>query len=290
MSESMEHGRTLQLRDRIFDPAAPCMLMGILNITPDSFSDGGVFQHVDAAVARALEMEREGADIIDVGGESTRPGALEISAAEEMDRVLPVVEAIRLRSDLPISIDTRHADVASAAIDAGADIINDVSALRHDPLMKNAAARLGVPVVLMHMQGTPATMQLQPAYENIMEEVILFFNERIANCREAGIERIVLDPGIGFGKTVAHNLELLRELSQLRRFEYPVLVGTSRKSFIGALTGAEVQDRLAGSIASNVIAYLNGARILRVHDVKATRDAIDVASAIANSEVPQHAL
>jgi dihydropteroate synthase len=289
MKETHERHRTLQLYDRISDPAARCLLMGILNVTPDSFSDGGAFQHPDMAVEHGLEMEKDGADIIDIGGESTRPGAVEISESDEIQRVLPVVAALRARSDVPISIDTRHAAVAAAAIDAGADLINDVSGLRHDPSMKDVAERTGVPVVLMHMQGTPGTMQRHPVYENIMEEVILFFEERIAFCRDSGIEKLLLDPGIGFGKTVEHNLELLRGLRRFQQLGYPVLVGTSRKSFIGAVTGAAVHDRLPGSIASNIIAYLEGARILRVHDVRANREAIDVAAAITQGEVPRYA-
>ncbi len=266
------------------------MIMGILNITPDSFSDGGSYADPAEAVVRALEMLEEGVDIIDIGGESTRPGAVEISAAEELHRVLPVIDALRTRSDIPISIDTRHAAVAEAAITSGADMINDVSALRHDPHMMDVASRSGVPVVLMHMQGSPETMQAGPAYQDLIEDLVSFFKERIADCRDHGITRLVLDPGIGFGKTTDHNLVLLRELPRFEELEYPLLVGTSRKYFIGAVTGAAVGDRLPGSIASNVIAYLNGARILRVHDVRETRDAIAIAAAITQAEVQTNAL
>ncbi|MFA6233239.1 MAG: dihydropteroate synthase [Bacteroidota bacterium] len=290
MNETQEQTRTLHLRGRTLEHASHCLLMGILNVTPDSFSDGGAFPNHDAAVEHGLEMVHAGADIIDIGGESTRPGALEISEADELDRVLPVIAALRARSDVPISVDTRHAAVAAAAIRAGADIINDVSALRHDPRMAGVAAKHGVPVVLMHMQGTPTSMQQHPVYDNIIEEVILFFEERIRFCSDAGIDQMILDPGIGFGKTVEHNLQLLQGLRRFRRFGYPVLVGTSRKSFIGVLTGAAVQDRLSGSIASNVLAYLNGAQILRVHDVHAIRGAIDVAAAITHGEAPRHAI
>lgn len=289
MNETQEQPRTLHLRGRTLEHASHCLLMGILNVTPDSFSDGGAFPNHDTAVEHGLEMVHAGADIIDIGGESTRPGAFEISEADELGRVLPVIAALRARSDVPISVDTRHAVVAAAAIRAGADIINDVSALRHDPRMAGVAANHGVPVVLMHMQGTPASMQQHPVYENIMEEVTLFFEERIRFCSDTGIDQLILDPGIGFGKTVDHNLQLLQGLRRFLRFGYPVLIGTSRKSFIGTLTGATVQDRLPGSIASNVLAYLNGAQILRVHDVHAIRGAIDVAAAIKHREAPRHA-
>ncbi len=289
MKQTFENRRPLQLRGRVLHPASDCALMGILNVTPDSFSDGGSYADTESAVRRALEMEDQGADILDIGGESTRPGAREVSEREECARVLPVIEALRARTEIPISIDTRHASVARAAMDAGADIINDVSALLHDPGMAEVAARSAAPVVLMHMQGTPSTMQHAPVYDNVVEDVKIFFTERIAFCREAGIAQIVLDPGIGFGKTLEHNVTLLRELAAFAELGYPLLVGTSRKAFIGTLTGAAVDARLPGSIASNVMAYLNGAHILRVHDVQAIRAAIDVAAAIAHGEVPQHA-
>lgn len=271
------------LPDRMREARERCAIMGILNVTPDSFSDGGSHDTVDAALAHALAMIADGADIIDVGGESTRPGAAEIPVDEELRRVLPVITEIRRSSDIPISIDTRHAEVARAAIGEGADIINDVSALRHDPLMAATAAATGVPVVLMHMQGTPATMQRQPHYENVTEEVKLFFEERLAFCRAEGITRVVVDPGIGFGKGLEHNLQLLRELRALAPLGCPVLVGTSRKSFIGVLTGTEVGDRLPGSIASGLLAWQQGAGVLRVHDVRAMRDALRVAEAIAGN-------
>lgn len=271
------------LPDRMREARERCVIMGILNVTPDSFSDGGSHDSVDTALAHALAMIDDGADIIDVGGESTRPGAAEISVDEELRRVLPVIAAIRRSSDIPISVDTRHAEVARAAIGEGAGIINDVSALRHDALMAATAAATDVPVVLMHMQGTPATMQRQPYYENVTEEVKLFFEERLSFCRAEGITRVVVDPGIGFGKGLDHNLQLLRELRAFAPLGCPVLVGTSRKSFIGALTGAEVGDRLPGSIASGLLAWQQGAGILRVHDVRAMRDALRVAEAIAGN-------
>lgn len=289
MHHSPEYPRTLPLQDRIFNSDSDCLLMGILNITPDSFSDGGSFTEVHAAVAHGLKMVEEGADIIDIGGESSRPGAAEISVSDEMQRVLPVIKELRSKSVIPISIDTRHAAVAAAAIEAGADMINDISALQHDHAMMETAAKTQAPVVLMHMQGTPATMQDHPTYENVVEEVMLFFKERIADCRQHGVTRIVLDPGIGFGKTIEHNLALLRDLTQFRQLGFPLLVGASRKSFIGSVTGAAVGDRLPGSLASSLIAYQQGASILRVHDVRATRDAIATAAAIMNGEM-QHAV
>ncbi|MDX9757703.1 MAG: dihydropteroate synthase [Bacteroidota bacterium] len=270
----------LVLPDRIQHPGERCRIMGILNVTPDSFSDGGEHLRVADAVAHARSMIADGADIIDIGGESTRPGAAELPPDEELRRVLPVIEALRRESDIPISIDTRHADVARAALDAGADLINDVSALRHDPRMAEVAAACGAPVVLMHMAGTPATMQDAPSYKNVTQDIYIFFEERIAFCHAAGMTELVLDPGIGFGKTVAHNLQLVRELADFGPLGCPLLVGTSRKSFLGALTGAEPPDRLPGTIASCLSAWRRGAGILRVHDVRAVRDALRVADAI----------
>jgi dihydropteroate synthase len=280
----------IRLPDRMREARERCVIMGILNVTPDSFSDGGSHDGVDASLAHALLMIADGADIIDVGGESTRPGAAEIPVDEELRRVLPVIAAIRRESDIPISVDTRHSEVARAAMEVGAGIINDVSALRHDPRMAATAAAANVPVILMHMQGTPANMQRQPSYKNVTEEVILFFEERLAFCRVQGITRVVVDPGIGFGKSLDHNLQLLRELRTFAPLECPVLVGTSRKSFIGALTGAEVGDRLSGSIASGLLAWQQGAGILRVHDVRAMRDALRVAEAITGAGGGGHAV
>jgi dihydropteroate synthase len=265
-----------------------CAIMGILNATPDSFSDGGSHKGVDASVEHALKMEEEGADIIDVGGESTRPGAEEVTAAEELRRVLPIITALRARSGIVLSIDTRKAIVAEAALDAGADIINDVSALRHDPRMAALAAERQIPVVLMHMQGDPASMQNAPRYVDVIAELLDFFHERLEFCAIHGITHPVIDPGIGFGKRLEHNLRILRELDRLSEFEAPILVGSSRKSFIGQITGLPVEQRLAGSIASSVMAYLHGANILRVHDVRETRSAIDIAMAIEAKEVSSH--
>lgn len=280
----------LRLRERTLDTTTRCLLMGVLNVTPDSFADGGAYCGTEEAVVRALAMVEEGADIIDIGGESTRPGAAPVPLSEELRRTLPVVEGLRARSDIPISIDTRQAAVAAAAIDAGADIINDISALRHDAAMADLAVRSGAPVVLMHMQGTPETMQRDPAYHDVVEEVKLFFIERIAFCRDAGIGQLILDPGIGFGKAVAHNLTLLRGLPAFLSLGYPLLVGTSRKAFIGAVTGAAVADRLPGTIASCVLARAHGAHILRVHDVREMRAAIEITEAIIHREASPHAV
>ena len=267
--------------DRLRDPRQRCLVMGVLNVTPDSFSDGGVFASVDAALRQARRMIADGVDIIDIGGESTRPGAAVVGEEEERRRVLPVITAIRRESAVPISIDTRNAGTAHAAIAEGADILNDISALGHDPRMAGVAAEAGVPVVLMHMRGTPATMQDSPHYGDVTREVRTFLEERIAFARARGITRLIADPGIGFGKTLAHNLRLLHDLRRFDALDCPLLVGTSRKSFIGAITGAAVTDRLPGSIASALLAWQRGAGILRVHDVRATRDALAVAEAIA---------
>ncbi|MCH9693803.1 MAG: dihydropteroate synthase [Gammaproteobacteria bacterium] len=255
--------------------------MGILNITPDSFSDGGLFSNLDAARQQAESMARDGAAIIDVGGESTRPGAADVTEGQELDRVVPVIEAIRQVCDLPISIDSSKPAVMRHAVAAGAGMINDVAALRGAGALE-AAAQLQVPVCLMHMQGEPRTMQEQPEYENVMLEVQDFLRQRLEACVDAGIRRddIVVDPGFGFGKTHAHNVELLANLRQLTDLGAPLLVGLSRKSTLGELVGRNVEERLAASIAAAVIAYRNGAGIIRVHDVKDTVDALKVAAAV----------
>lgn len=262
-------------RDRIIKLGDRTLVMGILNVTPDSFSDGGVFIDTDAAIEHALEMVRQGADIIDIGGESTRPGAEPVPASEEIKRTVPVVEGIRAQSDVPISIDTMKAEVAAAAIAVGADIINDVSAFDGDPSMVDVAAATNAGVILMHMQGTPRTMQTKPVYGNVVEEVCGYLADRINFAETHGVvrERIVIDPGIGFGKTVEHNLELLRRLPDLAKCGCPLLIGASRKSFIGRITGREdPTDRLAGSLGVAAWATMNGAHILRVHDVLDTCD------------------
>lgn len=261
------------------------LVMGIINVTPDSFSDGGQFLQADQAVGRALQMIDEGADLIDIGGESSRPGADQVSVEDELQRVVPVVEQLRSQTEIPISVDTYKAAVAEASLKAGADIINDISALRMDLEMVRVIAQSGAPVVLMHMLGTPATMQQSPHYVDCVEEVTAFFVQRVAFAVEHGIarERIIVDPGIGFGKRLEDNLDLLAALHRFTQFGLPLLVGVSRKSFIGKVTGASTKptDRLGGSIAAAVVAWQRGANIVRVHDVAATVEALRVAEAIA---------
>ncbi len=255
--------------------------MGVVNVTPDSFSDGGLFLDPERAVAHGRALLDEGADILDVGGESTRPGAEPVPAAVEVERTAPVVAELAAAGAV-VSIDTSKAEVASAALDAGSTIVNDVTALRGDPELAPVCAERGCEVVLMHMRGSPRTMQDAPAYDDVVEEVRGFLAARLDAAAAAGIaeHRIWIDPGIGFGKTVVHNLELLRRLGELCELGFPVVVGTSRKRFLGALTGREVGERLGGTIASTVLALVEGAEVLRVHDVLAARRALDVAEAI----------
>ncbi|MFH1825673.1 MAG: dihydropteroate synthase [bacterium] len=249
---------------------ARTLIMGILNVTPDSFSDGGKFLSVEAAVAQAEKMIAGGADIIDVGGESTRPGAEPVSAEEEKKRVLPVIKELVLKKKVRISIDTTKADVAEAALTAGAAMVNDVSCLRADSRMARVVAAFKVPVCIMHMQGTPGNMQENPAYNDLMSEIINYLAEGLAIAKKAGIlhEQIIVDPGIGFGKTVAHNLEILRRLRELKVLGCPILVGTSRKSVIGQVLDLPAAERLEGTAATVTAAIMNGANIVRVHDVK----------------------
>jgi dihydropteroate synthase len=252
--------------------------MGVLNVTADSFSDGGRFRKLDAAILHGAALVAEGAAIVDVGGESTRPGAEPVGLQQELDRVVPVVEALASRLDALISVDTMKPEVMTEAVKAGAGLINDVLALRAPGALESAAAS-GAAVCLMHMQGTPRTMQHEPVYTDVVDEVGQFLDERAAACRAAGIaaERICIDPGFGFGKNLEHNLRLLAALPRLAAGPWPVLVGLSRKSMLGKLTGRAVTDRLAGSLALATIATLHGARIVRAHDVAATRDAVAVA-------------
>jgi len=272
--------RNLDCKGRALDLSRTAV-MGILNVTPDSFSDGGIFLSRDAAVAHALAMVEEGADLIDVGGESTRPGAQAVSVQEELDRVIPVIEAIVRAVPVPISIDTSKPEVMRAAVVAGAGLINDVRALREAGALQ-AAAALEVPVCLMHMQGEPRSMQHHPVYTDVVVEVRDFLQERVDACVAAGIlrRRILIDPGFGFGKSVEHNLELLRRLGELRTLGMPMLAGLSRKSMIGALFGLPVEQRQHASVALALIAVQNGATILRVHDVRATREAIRMFEAV----------
>jgi dihydropteroate synthase len=256
-------------------------LMGVVNVTPDSFSDGGLYLDPEAAIAHGLGLAEAGAEILDVGGESTRPGAEPVGAEEEMGRVVPVIRGLS-GSGARVSVDTSKAVVAAAALDAGAEIVNDVTALRGDPEMAALCAERGAGVVLMHMLGEPRTMQEDPRYEDVVAEVNAFLAERLEAAVAAGIEedRVWLDPGIGFGKTGAHNMELLRRLGELRELGRPLVVGTSRKSFIGRVDGSPADQRLGGTIASSVLAAAEGADVLRVHDVAEVRQALTVAAAI----------
>jgi dihydropteroate synthase len=259
------------------------VLMGVLNVTPDSFSDGGEFIGVEPAVAQAEKMFDEGAQVIDVGGESTRPGSDPVSPEEELRRVLPVIEGmVSARPDSIVSIDTYRSSVAEAALDAGAKAVNDVTALG-DPRMAGLMAERGCPIILMHMLGEPKSMQQHPRYEDVVREVRDFLAERAQQAIRAGVqlENIILDPGIGFGKTLEHNLKLLKRLDSLVGLGFPVLVGVSRKSFLGKITGSEdPKSRLFGTVAANVLAYERGASLFRVHDVRANKEALAVAAAI----------
>jgi dihydropteroate synthase len=245
--------------------------MGILNVTPDSFSDGGKYFDNDKAVEQALRMQDEGADIIDIGGESTRPGAKKITVKEEIKRVVPVIGALADKIGIPISIDTYKSAVAEAAILSGASIINDISGLRFDPEMPHVAARHNVPVVIMHIKGTPKNMQKNPSYKALIPEIMDYLREGIEIARNAGVagDKIIIDPGIGFGKTAAHNLEVIKRLNEFAGFEKPILLGPSRKSFIGRILGdLPVMKRLEGTAAAVAIGIFNGANIIRVHDIK----------------------
>lgn len=258
-------------------------VMGVLNVTPDSFSDGGRCGSVDAAVEHGLRMTEEGADVVDVGGESTRPGSEPVSAAEELARVIPVITALRRQTSVPISIDSSKSEVAERALEAGASIINDVTAGTRDPRMTEVAARARAGLILMHMQGTPRTMQASPGYQDVVREVREYLAARVLAAREAGcaIETLMIDPGIGFGKSLQDNLRLLKGLAELLAIGRPVAVGTSRKSFIGAITGQErAAERIEGTIASCLHAASRGAACVRVHDVAAVRMALAVWAAI----------
>ena len=275
-------GCVIKTRHGTMDARGRTLLMGIINVTPDSFYDGGKRLDPNRAVADGIGLIEAGADVIDIGGESTRPGAGAVSLAEELQRVLPVIQGLRQNVNVPISIDTYKAQVAQAALSEGADIVNDISALRFDPQMAVLVAAEKVPVVIMHMQGTPQTMQAEPCYNNVLREVQDFLTTQVHFAIEAGVERenIIIDPGIGFGKTLDHNLTLFRGLPALASMGQPLLLGASRKTFIGKILGVEPDERLEGSLAAAVAAVFGGAHILRVHDVKETRKAIRVADAI----------
>jgi len=271
----MKHRWTLKTRD--LTPTGRPLLMGILNVTPDSFSDGGQFQLVENAVARALQMEADGADIIDIGGESTRPGAEPVMLEEELRRTIPVIRELATRVRTPISIDTTKAEVARQALEAGAEIVNDISGLTFDPEMLEVCRLHDAGICLMHIQGTPQTMQQNPTYVDVVQEVIDFLQQQVDRCLMAGIlpERMCVDPGIGFGKTAEHNLQLLKSVSRLQRdLQRPVLIGHSRKRFLSKILGRSVDERESGTIGVSIALAEQGVDILRIHDVRSVRDAI----------------
>jgi len=251
-----------------YDLASRTHIMGILNVTPDSFSDGGKYLDLEQAVVQGLKLAEDGADFIDVGGESTRPGSEMVMVEEEIRRVVPVIKTLSKKVNIPISIDTYKSDTADAALQAGAVIVNDISAMTFDAQMASVAAKYRASVILMHMKGAPKTMQENPVYENVTKEIKQFLSERLFAAREAGIEQMIVDPGIGFGKMFEHNIQLLQELKSFTSFGYPVLVGPSRKSFLGAILHLPANERMEGTAAVVTSAILNGANIIRVHDVK----------------------
>jgi len=272
----------LHLKNRDIDLEEKVVVMGVLNLTPDSFYDGGRYTREAQALRRVEEMIGEGADIIDVGGESVRPGAEPISLDEELSRVMPVIEKVRRLFSIIISIDTYKAEVARQAIEKGAEMVNDISGLRFDPDLRKIVAGYDVSLILMHIKGTPKNMQNNPRYHSLMEEIISYLRKSIKLAEESGVDpaRIIVDPGIGFGKTTAHNLEILRRLEELKSLGKPILVGLSRKSFIGNVLGLPQEERLEGGLAATCMAVSGGARIVRTHDVKPTRRAVDMVQAI----------
>jgi dihydropteroate synthase len=262
-------------------------VMGILNVTPDSFSDGGQFFSTERAVEQGLTMARDGADVIDVGGESTRPYSGRITGEEELDRVIPVVEGLRKELRIPISVDTLKAEVAREALRAGASMVNDISALRFDPGMTALVAEANIPVILMHMKGTPDNMQDKPVYRNLIQEIIDFLEGAVQRAVQGGVRRemVIVDPGIGFGKTFDHNLEIIRDLSRFRCLRSPILVGSSRKAFIGRILDRPAQKRDTGTMATVAAAVMNGAHMVRVHDVKMAVETVRVIDAIKRGKV-----
>lgn len=268
----------------LFEGSGNTVIMGVLNLTPDSFSDGGQYISMDKALYRVRNMISQGVNIIDIGGESSRPGAVPIDVDLEIDRVVPVIEAIRKESEIPISIDTYKSETAQAALNAGANLINDISALRFSVEMINIAVKNMVPVVMMHMKGTPRNMQNNPIYDNVIDEILGFFDKRIQYAESNGLPRskIIIDPGIGFGKRLEDNIKIISELDKFKKFGCPVLIGTSRKSFINMIhpSNKKADNRVGGSVASMVLAILKGANIVRVHDVEETVEAIKVVNAL----------
>jgi dihydropteroate synthase len=261
------------------------LMMGVVNVTPDSFSDGGQFFHAEKAIEHAKRLAKEGADIIDIGGESTRPGSDSVTLEEEMRRVIPVIEGVSKMVEVPISIDTYKSEIAKIALDKGASMINDISALRFDAKIADIAVDYDVPLILMHMKGTPKNMQIDPTYDSVVNEIKEFLRERVNFAVSKGVPRnsIIIDPGIGFGKTTEHNYEIIRRLSELKELDLPILIGTSRKSFIGKTLDLDVNERLEGTLATITMSIINGADIVRVHDVKEVRRAARMTDAIYRS-------
>ena len=275
----------LELGQKTLDFYSRTHLMGVLNVTPDSFSDGGKFFKLEEAIKQGLKLTEEGVDMIDIGGESTRPGSEPVTIEEELRRVIPVIEELTKRIKIPISIDTYKSKVAKEALDSGASMVNDISGLRYDPEMKKVVAKYDVPVVLMHIQGTPKNMQENPRYDNLLEEIKNYLSESISIAEEAEIDenKIIIDPGIGFGKTLEDNLKILKNLVEFKSLGRPIMIGVSRKSFIGKILDLPTDERLEGSLASMAVAIMNGANILRVHDVKESKRVAKLVDAILTS-------
>ena len=280
---------TLSWSEYTLDLGRRTHVMGVINVTPDSFSDGGQFLEKDRAIEHGLRLAEEGADLIDIGGESTRPYSKGISADEEMNRVIPVIEALKKQISIPISIDTLKAQVAREALRAGASMVNDISAFRSDPEMAGVAAQAGVPVILMHMKGTPSDMQVHPRYDDVASEIITFLKNAMEQAVSSGVqrERIIVDPGIGFGKTFDHNLEILKELGRFQRLDAPILVGSSRKAFIGRILDKEAHERDTGTMATVAAAVMNGVHIVRVHNVKQAVETVKVIDAIKRGKIEE---
>jgi len=285
-SESLNGGFLLDCGVRVLDLSRRTHLMGILNVTPDSFYDGGRYFDLKKGVERGVFMAEKGADIIDVGGESTRPGADSITPSEEIERVIPVIEELRKRVDVPISIDTRKSEVAEAAIEAGANIVNDISGLRHDPNMASLVARCGVPVVVMHIKGSPKNMQDNPVYQDLIGDIVQYLKQSIKLAINSGIakDKIIIDPGIGFGKQRPDNFLILKELDVFKSLGYPLLVGVSRKSFIGWALNLPEEERLMGTAAAVAACALKGVHIVRVHDIEEMKHVVHIADLIRTAE------
>jgi dihydropteroate synthase len=283
--ESIDDGQVWKIMERDWRVGEKTLLMGVLNVTPDSFFDGNRYREKETALKRAYDMIEEGADIIDIGGESTRPGSKGVDAEEELKRTIPVITSLAKERPVPISIDTTKSEVATAALDAGAEIINDISAMRFDRKMAAVATQYGASVIIMHMRGIPETMQKETTYDNVLSEIYQFLSERISFLLKQGVERkrIAIDPGIGFGKGVRDNLKIVREIGSFKSLGQPIVLGPSRKSFIGKVLGLDVQDRLEGTAAAVTAGVLGGANIVRVHDVKEMKRVITMADAIRNA-------